>query len=420
MLSYHEAQTMMARAQDRGYGARRKLQNNTYLHARSNGDYAVRLHSTDVVTIHADGTYSLNTGGWETVTTKDRINNYGPARVYSHRGTWAVMHSDDPHMPTKIQKCRTCKGTGEVTIDDWGQVRYYSVDTSRAAMHLSTDGYTYPCDAWSLDFERRYHADRAPLPLQRYSGGRTHFLRDQPEHTTIVGQVRTWRSYSVIGHHQATCNNCGGTRVADYGSQPRHVAFYDGIRVDSYGRVTDPTATRIPELPEEKAARRAAERRAAEQAARARKRAEAAARKRARNARPAWLAEHGLALNADGRTVTLVKAVNGDLSSLNGTMTSQGRQAIRYEIGSTVTAPDYTSDPSCGHGLHFSPTAQATRQWVSGDRFLACAVDYASMVVVGSKVKAKSCTVLYEVALDGRRIQHTAWDDLPAGTAGRD
>jgi hypothetical protein len=413
MLSYQDAQTMMARAQDRGYGPRRKLQNNTYLVERGS-DYAVRLHNTDVVTIHADGTYTLNTGGWETVTTKDRINGYGPARVYSQRGTWAVWHSSDPRMPAKIQKCRTCKGTGLVTVNDWGYVSYYQTETHHASMHLNADGYTYPCDAWRLGFERRYHADRAPLPLQRYSGGRTYFLRDQPETTAIVGQVRTWRGYSVIGNHKATCHNCHGSKTADYGSQQRPVIFYDGIRVDSSGMVIDPDAKRLYETPEEKAARLETEARERAEAVRRLKAAQRKAKRDARNARPRWLAERGLTLNDDGTTVTLVKAVLADLSS------PVGHSDIRYEIGSTVTAEDYTPEPHCGHGLHFCATAEDTREYVRGVRFLACAVDYASMVPVGNKVKARSCTVLHEISEDGRRIQHTAWDDLPAGTAGRD
>src|SRR5262249_27597834 len=61
------------------------LENNTRL-IRCGDDYAVVLHSTAVVTIHQDGTYTLRTGGWRTVTTKDRINKYSPARVYSTNG----------------------------------------------------------------------------------------------------------------------------------------------------------------------------------------------------------------------------------------------------------------------------------------------------------------------------------------------
>ena len=65
----------------------KKLENHTYL--LPGGDsFAVRLHATDVVIINPDGTYTLNTGGWRTSTTKDRINNYTPARIYQVKGLW--------------------------------------------------------------------------------------------------------------------------------------------------------------------------------------------------------------------------------------------------------------------------------------------------------------------------------------------
>ena len=72
--------------------ARRKLANNTYLERREGGTIAVKLHETDVVTYHQDESLVLNSGGWLTVTTKDRMNQYGPVghRVYSVRGVWYV------------------------------------------------------------------------------------------------------------------------------------------------------------------------------------------------------------------------------------------------------------------------------------------------------------------------------------------
>lgn len=65
---------------------RRKLCNHTYLEKRSAEEIAVRLHSTDVVTFHANGDIDIHTGGWNTVTTKDRINGYSPVSVWSERG----------------------------------------------------------------------------------------------------------------------------------------------------------------------------------------------------------------------------------------------------------------------------------------------------------------------------------------------
>jgi hypothetical protein len=72
----------------------RKVANNTYLH-RVGDDIAVRLHDTDVVTFHADGTATLNTGGWFTMTTKERINRYLPGgiRLESNRGRWFLIYT---------------------------------------------------------------------------------------------------------------------------------------------------------------------------------------------------------------------------------------------------------------------------------------------------------------------------------------
>jgi len=51
----------------------KKIGNNTYV-GRENGTVYVRLHSTKVVQIKSDGSVILNSGGWQTSTTKDRIN----------------------------------------------------------------------------------------------------------------------------------------------------------------------------------------------------------------------------------------------------------------------------------------------------------------------------------------------------------
>lgn len=66
----------------------RKLANNTYLKRRWNDAIAVRLHATDILTFYPDGRIEVSTGGWDTVTTRDRINTYldKPWRVYGERG----------------------------------------------------------------------------------------------------------------------------------------------------------------------------------------------------------------------------------------------------------------------------------------------------------------------------------------------
>ena len=63
----------------------RKVANHTYLKRRGD-DIALQLHTTDVVTFHRDGSITLSSGGWRTVTTKERISSY--YRVSSVAGVW--------------------------------------------------------------------------------------------------------------------------------------------------------------------------------------------------------------------------------------------------------------------------------------------------------------------------------------------
>lgn len=67
----------------------RKLTHHTY--ARRDGELLkVRLHETDILTYFPDGGIQLNSGGWRTVTTKDRMSRYLPDGRYllQERGVW--------------------------------------------------------------------------------------------------------------------------------------------------------------------------------------------------------------------------------------------------------------------------------------------------------------------------------------------
>ena len=86
MLTYDKAANLMLKARN----GHKRLANNTYLRRVDIDNFAVCLHSTDVVTLHPDGSYTLRTGGWQTPTTKDRINEYSPARVSQRKFEWFV------------------------------------------------------------------------------------------------------------------------------------------------------------------------------------------------------------------------------------------------------------------------------------------------------------------------------------------
>lgn len=90
MLEYREAEALFATARVPSRG--KPLENNTRLFKAEDemGQtcYEVWLHGTPVVTIHKDGTYVLKTGGWHTLTTKDRLNKYGPGTVTQINRVW--------------------------------------------------------------------------------------------------------------------------------------------------------------------------------------------------------------------------------------------------------------------------------------------------------------------------------------------
>jgi hypothetical protein len=111
-MNYHEA---AAKLQGR-CRERRRLERNTYLERRYTVAIAVRLHATDVLTLFPDGRIEINTGGWHTVTTRDRINRYLPSpwSVGSQRGTTVLYKSAagyhwNPVQPstTLSPSCRT-------------------------------------------------------------------------------------------------------------------------------------------------------------------------------------------------------------------------------------------------------------------------------------------------------------------------
>ena len=80
--SYAEAAEVL------GNRTSRKLGNNTWLERDRLDVLVVRLHGTYIVHFHKDGAVILHTGGYRTVTTKDRINQFIKGRVYQKNYAW--------------------------------------------------------------------------------------------------------------------------------------------------------------------------------------------------------------------------------------------------------------------------------------------------------------------------------------------
>jgi hypothetical protein len=83
MLTYESATELL------GKKDMKKLAGNTTLR-KERGNMVVRFWGTDIISISPDNIFTLNAGGYETVTTKDRLNKFSPARVYQDKGIWYI------------------------------------------------------------------------------------------------------------------------------------------------------------------------------------------------------------------------------------------------------------------------------------------------------------------------------------------
>lgn len=74
-----------------------KIGNNTFRYKVKGGATIVRLHKTDIMTLLPDGRIMLDSGGWKTTTTKDRLSSLlpGPYRIRSDKGIWYVSNGAD-------------------------------------------------------------------------------------------------------------------------------------------------------------------------------------------------------------------------------------------------------------------------------------------------------------------------------------
>lgn len=80
----------------------KKLGNNTFLLKMSDKEFAVRLHNSLIVRIFDNGTYTVSTCGFNTATTRERINKYSPARVYHKKKQLFLDNSSWDGKPRKV------------------------------------------------------------------------------------------------------------------------------------------------------------------------------------------------------------------------------------------------------------------------------------------------------------------------------
>lgn len=96
---YRDAVELVAHARTGRLLDQKKVANNTWAvlehpdgEVLDAPDVVIRLHSTGVVRFRPDGTVTLDSGGWRSVTTKARINKFAPGvQVYQRSGQWFMI-----------------------------------------------------------------------------------------------------------------------------------------------------------------------------------------------------------------------------------------------------------------------------------------------------------------------------------------
>lgn len=93
-MNYKNAKEILATARNPSLG--KPIDNNTRIMEIEPGIYNVVLHQTAVITFYPDGFIRLDSGGWRTSTTKDRMNKYqDQVWINQDRGIWYVNSRND-------------------------------------------------------------------------------------------------------------------------------------------------------------------------------------------------------------------------------------------------------------------------------------------------------------------------------------
>jgi len=178
----------------------------------SNGDIGLRLHYTYCVIFHVDGTVTIDTGGWNTITTRAFINEHAPVDLWQVSGDLFLGVPNPTFSEPRVRKCRKCRG--------------------KTVLPDSCHGPNWCYPPW-------------------YDGS-------QPcEHGQTVAHKREQCWHGKTGSHalpDVECWRCKGSGSVDYGSKPIHFAWsgtayrFDPCDVQA-GLYTWPDTTEAPDVP---------------------------------------------------------------------------------------------------------------------------------------------------------------------------
>jgi len=95
-----------------------KLAHNTIAHYVDNYRIGIRLYHTDIIIVSNDNSYELHSQGYTTATTRDRLNDFSPARVIQKDFTFYVLRNPEQ----RAVKANLVPFFEGITVDRYGNI----------------------------------------------------------------------------------------------------------------------------------------------------------------------------------------------------------------------------------------------------------------------------------------------------------
>ncbi len=235
---------------------KKKVFNNTYLE-RCEGRYrntfweepptteciALRFHSEQIVKIFPNKTWQLFMGGWDTPITRNRIDDFTPARVLRGRGTTYIVNTIDSAVdgdPIREFILSVDKNEGKPALPWIVKWSGFGIDPIRAAWNASSDllAMTSLIESYGDSTYRQLIIPGIDirLPPKKYKAFAAKMMREVQHRKLSTAQaiklLRKFTKPPVL--KEVMASNVHYVGVCDEYSE--YTEFYEGMIIDASGR----------------------------------------------------------------------------------------------------------------------------------------------------------------------------------------